>query len=92
MLRTAAAAPPAAPVHVQSAPAMTAEDFSYVLDAVPGALAFLGACPPGLEPGRAPALHSDRADIDEDALVAGIACYAAVALRRLGADIGAGTS
>ncbi|MEU7672699.1 hypothetical protein [Streptomyces huasconensis] len=77
---------------MQSAPAMTAEDFSYVLDAVPGALAFLGACPPGLEPGRAPALHSDRADIDEDALAAGIACYAAVALRRLGADIGVDAS
>ncbi|WP_326806513.1 MULTISPECIES: M20 family metallopeptidase [unclassified Streptomyces] len=64
-------------------PGMTAEDFSYVLNEVPGALAFLGACPPGLAPERAPALHSSRADIDEGALAAGIACHSAVALRFL---------
>src|SRR3712207_8664226 len=31
-------------------PLMGAEDFSYVLEEVPGAMAFLGACPPGSEP------------------------------------------
>ncbi|MEU4796606.1 M20 family metallopeptidase [Streptomyces sp. NPDC023327] len=92
VLRTAAEVLGAEHVDVLPAPAMTAEDFSYVLDAVPGALAFLGACPPGLEPGRAPALHSERADIDEDALAAGIACHAAVALRRLGAGAREGAS
>ncbi len=70
-------------VDVLAAPEMTAEDFAYVLAAVPGALAFLGACPPGLTPDEAPALHSDRADIDEGALTSGIACHAAVALRYL---------
>ncbi|WP_399921731.1 M20 family metallopeptidase [Streptomyces kanamyceticus] len=85
VLRTAAQVLGPEQVQVLPAPAMTAEDFSYVLRAVPGALAFLGACPPGLDPGQAPALHSDRADIDEDALAAGIACHAAVALRRSGA-------
>ncbi|MFH8293816.1 M20 family metallopeptidase [Streptomyces sp. NPDC018059] len=85
VLRTAAQVLGPEQVQVLPAPAMTAEDFSYVLRAVPGALAFLGACPPGLDPGQAPALHSDRADIDEDALAAGIACHTAVALRRSGA-------
>lgn len=85
VVRTAARVLGPEQVQVLPAPAMTAEDFSYVLRAVPGALAFLGACPPGLDPGQAPALHSDRADIDEDALAAGIACHAAVALRRSGA-------
>ena len=31
-------------------PIMGAEDFSYVLAEVPGALAFLGGCPPGVDP------------------------------------------
>src|ERR671912_2138775 len=39
------------------APMMGAEDFSYVLQRVPGAMAFLGACPPGVEPDTAPANH-----------------------------------
>ena len=33
---------------------MGAEDFSYVLEKVPGAMAFLGACPPELDPMTAP--------------------------------------
>ncbi|MER6469733.1 M20 metallopeptidase family protein [Streptomyces collinus] len=64
----------------QPAPQMTAEDFSYVLRAVPGALAFVGACPPGRDPHEAPSLHSARLDLDEDVIRAGIACEAAVAL------------
>ncbi|MEV6551096.1 M20 family metallopeptidase [Streptomyces sp. NPDC051597] len=63
-----------------TAPQMTAEDFAYVLQAVPGALAFLGVCPPGLEPHEAPSLHSPRMEVDEDAIASGIACHAAVAL------------
>ena len=31
-------------------PVMGAEDFSYVLQRVPGAMAFLGAAPPGVDP------------------------------------------
>ncbi|MFF4845255.1 M20 metallopeptidase family protein [Streptomyces collinus] len=64
----------------QPAPLMTAEDFSYVLRAVPGALAFVGACSPGRNPHEAPSLHSSRLDLDEDVIPAGIACEAAVAL------------
>ncbi|TFV89372.1 amidohydrolase [Blastococcus sp. CT_GayMR20] len=65
------------------APVMGAEDFSYVLQRVPGAMAFLGACPPGLEPGSAPANHSNLVVFDEEPLPAGVALYAQMALRAL---------
>jgi hippurate hydrolase len=64
-------------------PAMTAEDFSYILQRVPGALAFLGACPPGVSPNEAPPNHSNRVHFDESALANGVATYAAFALDAL---------
>jgi amidohydrolase len=64
-------------------PAMTAEDFSYILQRVPGALAFLGACPPGVSPADAPPNHSNRVHFDESALANGVATYAAFALDAL---------
>jgi hippurate hydrolase len=66
------------------APVMGAEDFSYVLRERPGAIAFLGACPPGEQPIRAHSCHSNRMMIDEDALAHGVAMYCAVALEFLG--------
>jgi amidohydrolase len=65
------------------APIMGAEDFSYVLQRVPGALAFLGGRPPGLDPLTAPQNHSNRVVFDEDSLAVGVALYAAVALAHL---------
>jgi len=67
------------------APVMGAEDFSYILQKVPGAMAFLGARSGG---GRPEPLHSNRMQIDEPAMARGIALHAAVALRFLsdGAD------
>jgi len=64
-------------------PLMGAEDFSYVLAKVPGAMAFLGACPSGHEPDTAPANHSNRAVFDEAAMVHGVALYAGFALEAL---------
>jgi hippurate hydrolase len=64
-------------------PAMGAEDFSYVLQRVPGAMAFLGACPEGVDPHRAAPNHSNRVVYDEGCMTAGMAMYAAVALRHL---------
>lgn len=64
-------------------PMMGAEDFSYVLAKLPGAMAFLGACPPGIDPETAPGNHSNRAVFDEAALVHGVALYAAFALDAL---------
>lgn len=66
-----------------SHPIMGAEDFSYVLQRVPGAFAFLGACPPDLAPEEAPPNHSNRVRYDEDALAYGVAMYAAYALDTL---------
>jgi amidohydrolase len=65
------------------APVMGAEDFSYVLEQRPGALAFLGVCPPGTRPSDAHACHSNRMTIDEDAMRTGIAVHCAVAERFL---------
>ncbi len=64
-----------------AAPIMGAEDFSYVLSEVPGALAFLGACPPGVDPMTAPPNHSNRVVFDEAAMADGVALYAGLALR-----------
>ncbi|HZJ07820.1 MAG TPA: M20 family metallopeptidase [Nocardioidaceae bacterium] len=64
-------------------PLMGAEDFSYVLAQRPGALAFLGVCPPDTDAASAPACHSNRMTIDEDAMAAGVATYAALAIEAL---------
>src|SRR5918993_2282853 len=64
-------------------PVMGAEDWSYILQRVPGSMAFLGACPPGLEPGQAPANHSNRVVFDEDAMAVGVATHVGVALAAL---------
>ncbi|MET0135395.1 MAG: M20 family metallopeptidase [Kibdelosporangium sp.] len=64
-------------------PVMGAEDFSYVLQRVPGAFAFLGACPPGVQPEEADPNHSNRVHFDESALANGVAMYAAFALDTL---------
>ena len=66
-----------------AAPLMGAEDFSYVLEKVPGALAFLGACPPGVDPDSAPPNHSNLVVFDEEPLPAGVALYAQMALNAL---------
>lgn len=65
------------------APIMGAEDFSYVLQKVPGAMAFLGAVPMGIDPESVPQNHSNLVVFDEEALPVGAALYAAVALRHL---------
>jgi hippurate hydrolase len=64
-------------------PLMGAEDFSYVLQRIPGAYAFLGACPPGTEPADAAANHSNRVIFDEAAMASGVAMLAAFALDAL---------
>jgi hippurate hydrolase len=64
-------------------PITGAEDFSFVLEEVPGAFVFLGACPPDRDPVTAPTNHSALATFDDAALAAGTALYAELALRRL---------
>lgn len=64
------------------APVMGAEDFSYVLEKVPGALVFLGMCPVTMQPHEAPPNHSNRMLLEESAMANGIALYAGVALAK----------
>ena len=64
-------------------PITGAEDFSFVLEQVPGAFVFLGACPPDRDPETAPTNHSAIAEFDDAALAEGTALYAELALRRL---------
>jgi amidohydrolase len=67
-------------------PAMGAEDWSYVLQEVHGAMAFLGTRPPGVAPRDVAPNHSNRMVLDETAMAAGIATYTGVALRWLHAS------
>ena len=64
-------------------PITGAEDFSFVLEEVPGAFVMLGACPPDRDPQAAPTNHSAVAVFDDAALAEGAALYAELALRRL---------
>lgn len=64
-------------------PVAGAEDFSFVLDAVPGAFVFLGATPPGLDPATSPYNHSAQVRFDDGVLADGAALLAALALDRL---------
>ena len=66
--------------HIMREAVMGAEDWSYVLNKVPGSMAFLGVCAPDLTPEEAAPNHSNLMTIDEDAMVQGVAMYAAMAM------------
>ncbi|MGP4113402.1 M20 metallopeptidase family protein [Streptomyces sp. 4N509B] len=66
-------------------PILGAEDFSRVIDEVPGAMLFLGATLPDRDPETAPSNHSPLAAFDESVLPDGAALYAELATRRLAA-------
>ena len=57
-------------------PVMGAEDFSYVLARVPGAMLLLGARP---QEGPAEPCHSNRMRLNEAAIPIGIAVHVALA-------------
>jgi len=61
------------------APVMGAEDFSYVLQKVPGAMVFLGATPEGGDFRSCCALHSNRMVLDENVMARGVAMHCAFA-------------
>ena len=67
-------------------PLTGSEDFSFVLEQVPGAFIMLGACPPGTDPRTAPSNHSALAIFDDSVLADGAALYAELALRRMAAS------
>jgi hippurate hydrolase len=80
VLDTAAALLGPERAHPLPTPMMGSEDFSYVLQRVPGAMAYLGTRP---EEGPSFPNHSSRMRVHEPALAAGMAMHAAVALRFL---------
>jgi metal-dependent amidase/aminoacylase/carboxypeptidase family protein len=59
------------------------EDFASVLEAIPGAFVFMGACPPGNDPSKASTNHSNKALFDDSALADGSALLAALAFDTL---------
>lgn len=64
-------------------PGAGAEDFSLVLDNVPGALVMLGACLSSRELEKSPNNHAPEAAFDDAVLADGAAVYAQLALRHL---------
>jgi hippurate hydrolase len=67
----------------QATPQLAGEDFSYVLEKIPGVMASLGTCPEGYAEGEAPNAHSNRYVLNEAALATGVAMYAGVAMAYL---------
>jgi hippurate hydrolase len=68
-------------------PLMGAEDFSYVLQKVPGAMVFLGAAPEGGDYRSCCSLHSNRMVLDERVMARGIAMHCAMAEAALSGDL-----
>jgi hippurate hydrolase len=65
-------------------PVMGAEDFSYILEKVPGCMSLLGVCPDHIENSlEAPACHSNKMMLHEPAMANGMAVHAATALAAL---------
>ncbi|WP_067683138.1 M20 metallopeptidase family protein [Nocardia miyunensis] len=64
-------------------PLCAGEDFSNILDRVPGAMVLLGTCPPEADPATAPDIHSPYAVFDDAILSDGASFLAELASRRL---------
>ncbi len=75
-------------VTVLDHPRMGSEDFSYVLERVPGAFVFLGATPDGIDP-DAETNHSPRVQFDDGLLGDQAAALAHLAYTRLRDEAGA---
>ena len=69
-------------------PLTGSEDFSYVLEQVPGAFIMIGACPDGTDPFTAPFNHSAEAVFDDGVITPGTALYAELAVRKLAEQAG----
>jgi hippurate hydrolase len=65
-------------------PMMASEDFSFVLQRVPGTFVFLGATPSHIDPADAEMNHSPRALFDDAVLADQAAALAALALSHVG--------
>lgn len=65
------------------APVMGGEDWAYVLQRIPGCMAFLGVAEPGCDHNHAAPCHSNKMHLHEESMAHGVAMYAAVAQRFL---------
>ena len=61
-------------------PLFAAEDFSYVLNEVPGVMVMMGVCPDDVLPHEAESNHSNLMRVNESAFHRGVGLYAAMAL------------
>jgi hippurate hydrolase len=68
---------------LMDSPLMGGEDFAYVLQRVPGCMAFLGVAPPGEDAGSRAGLHHPKMTVHEEALQRGVALHCAFATRFL---------
>lgn len=67
-----------------ASPLMGAEDFSYVLQRIPGVMFALGVMPDQRDPsGQIAPVHSNRMMLNESAMATGIAMHAAIATKFL---------
>ena len=66
-----------------NAPVMGAEDFSYVLQRMPGCMMFLGVMPKDHHHDHVAPCHSNHMVLNEDSMAVGIALHAAIAQRYL---------
>lgn len=64
-------------------PIPASEDFSFVLNEVPGAFVYLCACPPGLDPETAPSNHAPGAQFDDTVIPDAVTLLTELAVRRL---------
>lgn len=69
--------------HELPAANMGGEDFSYVLEEMPGAMAFLGVAPKGEDASTRAPLHNPGMMIDESVLPKGVALHCAFAMQFL---------
>lgn len=69
--------------HELPASNMGGEDFSYVLEKIPGAMAFLGVAPMGENASTRAPLHNPGMMIDESVLSKGVALHCALATQFL---------
>ena len=69
-----------ADVHTMAAPIMPAEDWSFVLQRIPGVMVELGARPRDRDLATFPQNHSSKVVFDEAAMAVGAALHATVAL------------
>ncbi|MCA1652727.1 MAG: M20 family metallopeptidase [Sphingomicrobium sp.] len=69
--------------HSIPAPIMGGEDFAYVLQKVPGAMAILGVAPPDGDPSARAPIHNSKMIVEEAHLARGVALHCALATRFL---------